>query len=82
MAEGDFEMADFDAAPEEWQKNEEDETSFILPDPPTLEPLDGKTLEEYGNCISKLTGDLRTEELQHQRDHFLRFFLRYDRIRP
>ena len=68
MAEGGFEMGDFDAAPEEWQENEEEETRFNLLDPPTdiLEPLDGKALEEYGDRISELTGDIRTEELQPQ----------------
>ena len=73
MAEGGFEMDDFD--PAEWRE-EEEETDFSLPEPPTLQPLDGQILEEYGDRLSQLTDANKAGELQAQRDRLIDSFYR------
>ena len=83
MAEGGYELDEFldylDGKTSR-EPDKEDETSFNLPGPSTdiLEPLDGQTLDEYGDRIDKLTGAIRTEELKHQRDRLVNSF--YDAI--
>ena len=75
MAEGgfDLELGDFDAPQQENGDDYEDETSFILPEP-NLEPLDGLELQDYADRISRLTGDVRAEELRAQRDRLVDSF--------
>ena len=78
MAEGGYDMDVLDdfLPPTSSEPDEEDETSFNLPDPSTdiFEPLDRQTLDEYGDRIDKLTGAIRTEELKHQRDRLVNSF--------
>ena len=84
MAEGGgFEMGDFDDDPEEslLGPDEEEESSFMgdLPEPPLLSPSNARTLQDRGDRIASLQGELKKDALRAQRDRLISSF--YDAIK-
>ena len=72
-----FVRGELEVAQEERHENEEEEIGLDdLPDSGVLEPLplDGLSLDEVMDRMSKLTDDLRKEELLSLRDHLVDSF--------
>ena len=78
MAEGGYDNVEMDGwTGDDYAADDVAETSFNLPDNPTLmlpELVDGRTLDDYGDRIGGLKGDLRTQELKAQRKRLVDSF--------
>ena len=77
MAEGgfDIEMDHLDGkTPEEEEEWNDGDLGVSLPEPPSELLLEETSFTEYGDRISGLQGDLRTQELKAQRDRLVDSF--------